>query len=289
MMDHILDQSPFPATRSRTPSVSAASISVGEEDLELGASQRVSRPPSISNSSRPALALSMSRIPTPDIEADRAVPSPRRDELPSQDQQQPFVKKAMTDPVIVKGEAGTRAGRPTRRVLDPRALAASLPPQLAALRAGVPPSPGAGIPSPQNSAPAAYNNKNPSPSVPFPVEDISRRSSSPSSIISTASSPLDHADESALSTSPDKGNVAKPMDSRLVARRTSTLAMTPTEPGSRSRRESASSFIGASRRGSASSLAGISAANWPILVNPKCSGYFVEPVSSKFVCKRTVC
>ncbi|KAJ9113613.1 hypothetical protein QFC22_005921 [Naganishia vaughanmartiniae] len=280
MMDHILDQSPFPAPRSRAPSVSITSLSVGDEDPDLTASKRASRPPSFSNSSRPALALSMSRTPTLDSDADKAVPSPRRDDSPFQDPQQPFVKKAATNPGIMKGEAGMRTGPPVRRVLDPRTLAASLPPQLAALRAGVPPSAGAGVPSPQNSAPAGFNPKTPFPFIPFPVEDISRRSSSPSSINSSSSSPLDAVDESALSTSPDKGNAGvKPVDSRLAAKRTSTLAMTPTEPGSRSRRESTSSLISASRRGSSASLAGVSAANWPILVNPKCSGYFVEPLT----------
>ncbi|KAJ9096797.1 hypothetical protein QFC21_005068 [Naganishia friedmannii] len=280
MMDHILDQSPFPAPRSRAPSVSVSSLSVGDEDPEMATSRRASRPPSVSNSTRPALALSMSQIPILDINTEKAVPSPRRDESPSQDAQQPFVKKALTNSAIMKGDMGARTGSPQRRVLDPRALAASLPPQLAALRAGVPSSPGAGVPSPQNSTLAGVKNKNPSPFMPFPVENFSRRSSSPSSNTSTASSPLDPEDESALSTSPDKGNVAtKPVDSRLAARRTSTLVMTPTDPGSRSRRESTSSLISASRRGSSSSLAGISAANWPILVNPKCSGYFVEPLT----------
>lgn len=244
MMDHILDQSPMPVSRSRAPSV----ISLGEA---ADAPTVRSRPPSISTS-RPA--LSMSQIDTSDATLDKAVPSPRRDESPAGPGE--GVKKSVTDPGIMKGDALKLTQG--RRVLDPRALAASLPPQLAALRAGVRPSPG------------GNNWGGASPTVPFPQDDLVRRSSSPSAISTNSDpSPRDSIDESALSTSPDKGGISRP-----VGRRTSVLAMTPTEQ--LSRRESGASFT--SRRGSSASGAGVSAANWPILVNPKCSGYFVEPV-----------
>ncbi|KAI5451020.1 tyrosine protein phosphatase yvh1 [Naganishia albida] len=237
MMDHILDQSPMPVARSRAPSV----ISLGE--AETSAAPR-SRPPSISTS-RPT--FSMSQIETPDA-AEKAVPSPRREESPAGSGE--GVKKAVTDPGIMKGDAlKLTTGR---RVLDPRALAASLPPQLAALRAGVRPLP----------APAT---------VPSPQDDLVRRSSSPSAISTNSEpSPRDSMDESALSTSPEKPGLG-----RSAARRMSVLAMTPT--GALPRRDSSASYT--SRRGSSASAAGVSAANWPILVNPKCSGYFVEPLT----------
>lgn len=246
MMDHILDQSPMPVPRSRAPSVISLS---GDEP-----SAPRSRPPSIS-STRPA--FSMSQIDTSDSTLEKAVPSPRRDDSPGAPME--GVKKAATDPLIMKGD--TFKPPQGRRVFDPRALAASLPPQLAALRAGVRPSPG------------GNNWGGSSPTVPSPQDDLARRASSPSAIsVNSDVSPQGSIDESALSTSPDKVGAGKP-----VGRRTSNLAMTPNSSLSLSRRDSAASFS-SMRRGSSSSATGVSAANWPILVNPKCSGYFVEPV-----------
>lgn len=246
MMDHILDQSPMPVPRSRAPSV----ISLGGD--EPSAAPR-SRPPSISTT-RPAFG--MSQTDTSDNTLEKAVPSPRRDDSPGAPME--GVKKAVTDPAIMKGD--TFKPPQGRRVLDPRALAASLPPQLAALRAGVRPSSG------------GNNWGGSSPTVPFPQDDLVLRSSSPSAIsVNSDVSPQGSIDESALSTSSDKAGGGKP-----VARRTSILAMTPSSMPL-SRRESGASFSSA-RRGSSASAVGVSAANWPILVNPKCSGYFVEPV-----------
>ncbi|KAJ9095727.1 hypothetical protein QFC20_006594 [Naganishia adeliensis] len=197
MMDHILDQSPMLVPRSRAPSV----ISLGGD--EPSAAPR-SRPPSISTT-RPAFG--MSQIDTSDNTLEKAVPSPRRDDSPGAPME--GVKKAVTDPAIMKGD--TFKPPQGRRVLDPRALAASLPPQLAALRAGVRPSPG------------GNNWGGSSPTVPFPQDDLAQRSSSPSAIsVNSDGPPQGSIDESALSTSPDKAGGGKP-----VARRTSILAMTP--------------------------------------------------------------
>lgn len=87
---------------------------------------------------------------------------------------------------------------------------------------------------------------------------------------------------SSPASSPDRENSSQPFPNsqgvQNAARRMSMLAMTPSEGTSRERKGS-----------NASDIAGyggaVPNAGPPILVNPKCSGYFVEPVS-RFACGR---
>ncbi|EIW73571.1 hypothetical protein TREMEDRAFT_25665 [Tremella mesenterica DSM 1558] len=110
--------------------------------------------------------------------------------------------------------------------------------------------------------------------------------------------------ESALSSplsSPDKDNQSQFV--QVKRRLSSTLAMTPTETGHTIGRRGSHPHTGGSNVGEGIGITGgmESPIGYPILVNPKCSGYFVEPltwmevflkdgeVSGRIICPNEAC
>ncbi|KAG7530702.1 hypothetical protein FFLO_04872 [Filobasidium floriforme] len=134
MMDHILDQTPM-VPRSRTPSMSltlpSPMTTMDGPPLE---SSRASSP-SMNEGERKrrnSRLGSMSSMTSP------SVSSPLGMSISTATMDEAFEEAVVEEP----GQARSNSNPTGRKVLDAEALAASLPPQLAALRAGVPGRPG---------------------------------------------------------------------------------------------------------------------------------------------------
>jgi len=147
MMDHILDQSPLPESRPRTPSnfalpapLSAMSTTPGADDSALEDADHPSLPAVVR-----ARGTSVSDVINPLT----GLPGrSRRGSQASVGTATPVEGsgRARARSILGQGEALTMsrsnssAQLPPRQILDADQLAARLPPQLAALRAGLPPS-----------------------------------------------------------------------------------------------------------------------------------------------------
>lgn len=186
----------------------------------------------------------------------------------------------------------------SRKVLDADTLAASLPPQLLALRAGVP---GRASPPPNNGLPRRTSTPTGAVAGPGMITEspVDSRGNSPRHSFSYGQ----NGDNGRGSPVPDDhtSDVGQdhrgPQNKNAAARKLSLMALTPAGSGlgfgglnmnspvdesAISDGEATNSPIEGAfprdRRRSSSGMAGLREA--PILVNPKCSGYFVEPVSS---------
>lgn len=156
------------------------------------------------------------------------------------------------------GGGGGVGGGGRGRVLDAATLASRLPPQLAALRAGVPGVHAASVPPPRSDA----------------------SSSSAPAAAPRGSAPA-HLDDSAIDESGESDAETGAIDRRAMARKLSMMSITPS--GNNERRTSMSdgkrpslTLDMSSRRGS---IPGTPGTQYPILVNQACSGYFVEPLT----------
>jgi hypothetical protein len=253
MMDHILDQSPAP--RSRQPSMSlhlpSPLSTLDDSPLDSAVANgdvkaRANRPPSFSSMTSPSVSSPLNRSTFPhdnDISEAESVP------------------------------------KPARRILDPASIAASLPPQLAALRAGLP-----GKASPP-SGPANGVRRITIPGA-KPVESPPR---------SNGSSPS-HSFSYGSSTATED---AAPQNRNQAAKALSRMALTPSDSHSRksslggvvdesaiaSDGEQAASPLDpismATRRRTGSSSSNVAGIRDGALLShdSKCSGYFVEPAS----------
>lgn len=289
MMDHILDQSPV--SRSRTPSTSInlpSPLSAGDT-----ATQPRSRTPSVSQ-----VVISPSGLGGPrsvDLNISSSQPGGSQ---PSQTQ-----------------DAGNSSSLPLpRKYMDAESLASRLPPQLAALRAGVPSS-GSNLaasaspfsPSSVLDAAIAASPGPISPTVPPPASSIYSRTSRDTTSISGSigsnngslpaydiPSPAQDATPfrrnslrtAGLSMSTDSngsgsgsGDSGQRSDGhKTAARKLSMLALTPGGTGNGGKPDISLDTQGLSNTSSSPSFP---TTGPPILVNPKCSGYFVEPVSKR--------
>lgn len=145
---------------------------------------------------------------------------------------------------VASGPASTGAtsARPLRSAAE---INAGLPPHLLALRGGGMPASSSALSSPFNASPTSSPEKETSPQNPH-----------------HAFPPPSHSTGMARSSS--QGSASS---GATVGRRMSLLAMTPAERP-RERRISGPQHDGS-----------LATSGPPILINPKCSGYFVEPVS----------
>lgn len=268
MMDHILDQTPL-VPRSRTPSMSFAlpSPMTTMDGPPLESSTLGSPPMNEGERKRRNSRLgSMSGGTTPSVSS-------------------PLGLSTVSDGNGANGQVVQEERSLTgRRVLDAEALAASLPPQLAALRAGVP----GRVPTPPSSATNAARRIS-SPNVPIMKPSDSASSSanaSPRNSFSYGQGTNGQADLDA----------STPSTRNQAAKRLSMMALTPSTNGNGnalgrlSMDESAIASDGEqtgspveqapiARRGSASSFTMQQREPAILSHDSKCSGYFVEPVS----------
>ncbi|ORX40074.1 hypothetical protein BD324DRAFT_616140 [Kockovaella imperatae] len=330
MMDHILDQAP--TSRPRTPSEASlnphrSSFSFGSGftsvDPSKNPSQPTSRRPSIisevinpltgkpgaTRSRQPSMSLSMtSAHPSPaqisSIDKDKervspgvpspgGLPYPKTGTGPNGDVRDPDPSESSTDSKSSKPFPSSDSSSNSRSYLTADQLANRLPPHLQALRTRKISM--SDLTSPFNASPASSPERESPAPPPGPVltksaDSVPRLSASPAPASPAPESPSSPV---ALGRSKSIGAGERRASDRSTAsgRRLSTLAMTPAE--GLGRRTSLSD-----RRGSIG-VPGPSGP--PILVNPKCSGYFVEPltwmepilqkgdISGKIVCPNEKC
>jgi len=269
MMDHILDQTPL-VPRSRTPSMSFPNL-----------------PSPLSTTDGPPLEISS----TAGDSAERKRRNSRLGSMSSQNGSSPLGGAGVGSMTMTMDDGDKEVQRENsatgKKVLDAETLAASLPPQLAALRAGVP-----GRNPPQQ--PTAASNA--ARRMAQPVLPGARASDSPTS--SNNASPRHSFSNGQPAISPvgqsDAANDATtPSNRNQAARKLSMMALTQSSNGNALGRmsldesaiasdgeQAVSPVEGAAirRRGSASSFT--AQRDPPILSHDsKCSGYFVEPVS----------
>jgi dual specificity phosphatase 12 len=292
MMDHILDQlppaaAPAPASRPRTPSNftlpaplsamtdnDAADEVIEDEDggpssaaaAATGSAARSRRPSVVSDVINPLTGLPGARSRRPSVPGNATPPQGRSRARSVLGEDLTMSRQAST-PGIAAGAPAPSASAPApvtgpggRPILDADALAACLPPQLAALRAGLNPANNVVSASPAASSPAD------SPPTSPDQGPRRRMSSSLGGLGMTPATPAVSAPASAYPPNHPLAGLA-------------AMGM-PGMPG----------------------LTGLTSAGGPpILVNPKCSGYFVEPltwmepvlaggaVSGKLVCPNEKC
>ena len=284
MMDHILDQSPLPRQRTSsnvsgisTPAIAspmameAKPMVVSDVVNPLTGQPGATRSRPTSSSSNAGLSPFTSLTPDTDspqkADSDRggSVPVPRKPRLSSSNDETP---KASTNPLpvspTVAGDTMSDSVRKSSRTFQSaEQLTSRLPPHLLALR-----SVGQGtmgLSSPISSSPPSSPEREAPPSI----------ASSNNTTTQTA------------------------------RRKLSSLAMTPTPSDSTSVERKSSVHRASSLRDRNASLgegvANLGMGGPPILTNPKCSGYFVEPlrwmepvlasgdISGKLVCPNDKC
>lgn len=307
MMPHIFDQAPL--SRPRTPSVGGGAYAMSPlsgaiDDASTGTRSRTdasfgsSKPmPSISctlsesagtETAPEAIQGGPNANPAASASASASA-SPSSSSSPS--------SRDQGRPAFIPNGGGRGRGGP---VLSAAELAARLPPHLAALRAGVPPrSQASSVPMPQpslsptptptttnrtGSAPNALGIS--SPSLASPQDGDNSKIQQPSQ---PPPPPQPATADSAVADEPI--DVDPPVNRNMIATRLSmssmdvgnTAAAAGLSEGSSGRKSSISDSKRPSldldtmnlRRESISNTP----ASTPILVNPLCSGYFVEPVS----------
>jgi dual specificity phosphatase 12 len=286
MMDHILDQTPM-VPRSRTPSMSLTlpSPMTTMDGPPLESSTASSPPMNEGERKRRNSRLgSMSSMTSP------SVSSPLGMSISTATMDEAFEEAVIEEP----GQTRSNSNPTGRKVLDAEALAASLPPQLAALRAGVPGRPGTPPTAASNAArrisqPNTSSNGGISPSASVPIP---RPSDSASNSSSANVSPRNSF---SYGQSQGETDASTPSTRNQAAKRLSMMALTPSMNGNSalsrlSMDESAIASDGEQtgsptertpvrRRGSASSFTSMQREPAILSHDSKCSGYFVEPVS----------